>query len=424
MENSRIIELIAKKAGRDANPEELEELSALLGTNPGYAFFNEIVHSLKGNADHIELTTPREEVVNHGWQDLSGKLNRDSYDGSPFGSFSAEDAFSAEGVMAGKPERGRGLFSAGRRWMSVAAGLLLLISGAAFYFVRASGRLSRGGEAGSKILVTSAGFGMTKLLVLSDGTKVKLNAGSRLTYPEFFPDLKREVSLEGEAYFEVAKDTKAPFSVHAGKLTVDVLGTCFNLKAYEDDANFETTLISGKIQVLLDDYPEKNIVLSPHEKLTVTNSLVSGKQAETAVMGVKAAVVAKRGVPKQVYNAFRYQVQFLPRDSGNSFAETAWLTDRLEVSNESFEAVGRILERKYNVHVRFESELLRKEHISGVFGKEDIGKILSILKMTTRFNYRMSGDTVYLSAGQKPATGNALTVTFINPKQQPGKQEK
>src|SRR5258706_8782649 len=75
MENSRIIELMAKKAGKGASPEELEELGRLLAANPAYAYFHEVVHALKGNQDHLELITPREELVDHGWQDLAGKLS-------------------------------------------------------------------------------------------------------------------------------------------------------------------------------------------------------------------------------------------------------------------------------------------------------------------------------------------------------------
>ncbi len=328
------------------------------------------------------MITPEEELVSHGWQDLSGKLNRDPI---PPNSFFTDE----------KHGRLKSLLSGRRRWMSAAAVLTLLVTGATLYYKKASGRLQIDKEVSSSALVAWAGYGAVSKLVLADGTKVWLNAGSKLIYPQIFSGPKREVTLEGEAFFQVAKDTKAPFSVRAGKLTVGVLGTSFNVKAYRDDANIETTLICGKIQVVLEDDPEKRIVLSPHEKLTVSNSMASGKLTGIGTLKEEPAA-SNVVVPVKAYNALRYQVQTLPHDSSNNFAETAWLNDKLVISNESFETVGRMLERKYNVHVRFENESIRQEHISGVFDKEGIGKVLQILKMTTRFNYRMGGDTVYL----------------------------
>jgi ferric-dicitrate binding protein FerR (iron transport regulator) len=215
---------------------------------------------------------------------------------------------------------------------------------------------------------------------------VRLNAGSKLTYPAVFSGSRRDVILEGEAFFEVARDKKAPFSVHAGKITVGVLGTSFNVKAYQEDRDIETTLISGKVQVILDNEPEKPILLSPHEKLTIVNL----QEAVEPGVGKRAAPAARS------FNALRYQVQTLPRDSGNNFVETAWLSNRLVINNESFETVAHMLERKYSVTIRFKDENLLREHVSGVFEKEGIDQVLDILQMTTGFSYRMEGKTIYL----------------------------
>ncbi|WP_449435350.1 FecR family protein [Pedobacter steynii] len=94
---------------------------------------------------------------------------------------------------------------------------------------------------------------------MSDGTKVKLNAGSTFTYPEVFSASSREVTLKGEGFFEVQKNPKRPFLVHTDKFIVKVLGTVFNVKAYATDKKVETTLLSGKILVELHDRPEKRL---------------------------------------------------------------------------------------------------------------------------------------------------------------------
>ena len=87
-------------------------------------------------------------------------------------------------------------------------------------------------------------------LVLSDGTKVYLNAGSELRFPVAFVGDVREVYLNGEGYFEVAKDSTKTFKVHAADMTAIVLGTSFNVKAYSDQGHAETTLEEGHVRVV------------------------------------------------------------------------------------------------------------------------------------------------------------------------------
>lgn len=361
MENSRIIELIAKKTGKIATEKELQELVDLLSRHPHYAYLNEIVQSLKGSRDHFEKNTPREELADNGWQQLAGRLNTGQ---------APDDDETAKRQNLFKS------ISLYKRWIVAAAVLVFFICGTALYYKSFYGR----SQAALPGQVASTKYGITSSLVLADGTQVRLNAGSKLTYPEVFSGSKREVYLDGEAFFEVTKNPKAPFLVHAGKITVKVLGTTFNVKAYSGDANIETTLISGKVHVMLNDDPEKEIVLSPHEKLTVTNPI----PAETNTVQTRES------------NALRYQVQALPVNTSNNFVETAWLNHKLVFSNESFDEVARQLERKYNVHVYFRNNKLKEEHISGIFEKENISKVLEILKMTTRFNYTVEGADIYL----------------------------
>jgi transmembrane sensor len=172
-----------------------------------------------------------------------------------------------------------------------------------------------------------------------------------------------------------------PFLVHAGKITVKVLGTQFDIKAYREDAELSTTLISGKIQVMLDGDPDKKITLKPHEKLTVVNSAVATMDV------VKGAVSGK---------ALHYLVQGLPEAENDSLPETAWVENKLVVSDITFEELARMLERRYDVRIDFEDDRLKVEHLSGVFEKETIQQVLDILKMTTKFKYSIVGKKVRL----------------------------
>ena len=105
-------------------------------------------------------------------------------------------------------------------------------------------------------------------IILPDGSQVWLNSDSKLSYGERFNDTIREVSLEGEAYFDVIKDKNRPFIVMTNALNIRVLGTAFNIKSYAQDATIETTLIRGMIEVRKNNEPAtKKIVLTPNEKL-------------------------------------------------------------------------------------------------------------------------------------------------------------
>ena len=108
---------------------------------------------------------------------------------------------------------------------------------------------------------------------LSDGTNVWLNSGSKMEYPAAFTKRKgkREVTLNGEGYFEVAKDAKRPFVVQTGKYDIEVLGTKFNVDAYNKASSFSTALMEGSIQISDKAEPTKKIILHPLQKADYIN---------------------------------------------------------------------------------------------------------------------------------------------------------
>lgn len=113
-------------------------------------------------------------------------------------------------------------------------------------------------------------YGKRSYLLLSDGTQVWINAGSRLVYAPQFTGDTREVFLEGEAYFEVAKDASKPFYVRTDAFTINVLGTKFNVKAYKDDMEYTTVLVEGKVSMRVQDqFFSKDVILAPNQKLTL-----------------------------------------------------------------------------------------------------------------------------------------------------------
>ena len=348
-ENARVIELMAKKMGRTAASKELEELARLLSINPGYSWLAEVVGSLKGNAEHVEKSMPGAELADSGWAHLAERMNTE-------------------------PEK-RGRVRSMSRVVRVVAAIFLVLMGIGIisYY-----RWARQPVGVAMKRTLEVGYGGKKMLVLADGTRVWLNAGSRLVYPDSFTGKTREVQLEGEALFDVAQQEHQPFFVHTGKITVRVLGTRFEVKAYREDERVSATLISGKIQVIMNEDPEKKILLSPHEKLTVMNVVRNKEQAGDTVKE----------------SELRYQVQFLAQ------AETDWVNNRMVFNDETFDEVARQMERRYAVHIEFGSEMLKREHVSGIFERESLSQALEILKMTTRFNFQIDSNVVKLVADQ------------------------
>ncbi len=360
MIKSRIAELLAKKIGKEASKDELDELSDLLLKNPGYAYLHEVVLSLKGSRNHFERDLPQEELVDHGWQHLADKLN-------------LQPALNDDLKIPEKQGSGNNVIYKRKLWL--AAATVAILVGCSLFIYKTYLAKPQIAE-GKKIKETH--YGAVSNLVLADGSKVWLNAGSKLIYPDKFSGSQREVTLEGEGFFEVTKNPQMPFLVHAGKITVRVLGTKFNVKAYTEDADIETTLITGKVQVMLNDDPEKEILLSPNEKLTVIKPVITS----TAIA--------------QINNELKYQVQTLPVANNNNLTETAWINNRLLLNNEAFDNVAKLLERRFDVHVFFDNDKLKEEHLTGVFEKENIQEVLDVLKMTTHFKYRIDGNNIHL----------------------------
>lgn len=349
---------MAKRISKTATEKELEELEVFLDRFPEYRKMQKVTDALKS-----DLKQPDPAVKQ---KDLSERIEELWY----------KIKNSGESSIAFEKNNVRSL----TYWRWVAAAVLILAISSVFFYTRRPLPVNQL----AKVVVRHiyVPYGKTKEIVLPDGTKVKLNAGSTFSYPETFSKTIREVNLDGEGFFEVTKNARKPFLVHTSTLTVKVLGTVFNVKAYRNDKNIETTLLTGRVQVELKDKPEKSIILLPNEKLIVDNNL-SGTLNASAANTREAKI--------------EYQVTALPQVKAEDIKETAWVNNRLVFTNESFEEVAKQLERKYNVQMVFEEPALKNEQISGVLENESLEQALQIIKMTTPFKFRIDGRTIYLT---------------------------
>ncbi|WP_163397303.1 FecR family protein [Flavobacterium fluviatile] len=146
------------------------------------------------------------------------------------------------------------------KWTAAAA-VLLVVGFSAFYYL-------------SVMTITTKQYA-TKLgerakITLTDGTQVWLNAGSVLEYPEVFNGGTREVSLTGEAFFDVAKDKKHPFIIHTKQMDTKVLGTSFNVQAYPEQLHQEVSVLTGRVNVK-STITEENVFVTPGQKAVFQN---------------------------------------------------------------------------------------------------------------------------------------------------------
>lgn len=223
----------------------------------------------------------------------------------------------------------------------------------------------------------AAPMGAITKIHLSDGTKVWLNAGSKLVYKKSFGASQREVSLTGEAFFDVTKDARHPFIVTTPMLRIKVLGTRFNLKAYPNDKLSEATLLSGRIDLTVLKTPEKEIVMKPLEKVLVKNESSSVKNLnETADLPL---IVLSRIHP--------VSIKSMP-------AELQWTDNVLVFDEENLEDLTNRMERRFNVFINIKSAALRKTKFTGRFKDEKLEEAFSELQAAKSFHYKIADNQV------------------------------
>lgn len=221
-------------------------------------------------------------------------------------------------------------------------------------------------------------------ITLPDGTKVIMNADSRLTFPQNFSGNTREVTLTGEAFFDVTHKAKVPFIIHTNKISIKVLGTEFNVKSYPGDSTTETTLIHGMIEVTLNDRPDDRIVLKPKEKLIVSNA--ASEKLSSEIKPVQKAHAAELLISNLHYLSA----------TDSTAIETSWVSNKLIFQDETFVKLAEELGRKYDVSIEFKNDVIKNYRFTGIFENESITQALDALQLTEKFNYKMNGTTIII----------------------------
>ncbi|HTI06982.1 MAG TPA: FecR family protein [Puia sp.] len=343
--------LVGLKLDNEASAEELYELEQLIRDNPEWqALLNQARRAYHFKA--VNLQTPDvDRSFSRHIQRLSNHLSRQP---AP-----VKRKVVRLSLIAG----------------GIAASLLM-----AFLITNYTGKKSGGNNTAN---VISTRYGSKSKVQLPDGTLVWLNADSKLTYSKDFGNQGREVSLAGEAFFDVQKDVEHPFIIHTNNLDIRVLGTAFNVRSYQNEKTSEATLIRGAIEVTLNNSPERKILMKPSDRLVVQNRA----GANTTPAPTKGDSIGT------IYWVGKVDV----KEKDNVSLETVWKKNSLAFKNETLENVAGQIEHWFNVKVSIEDEELKTVTYSCDFKDESLKEVMEALHLTGRFQYQIVKDSVHIT---------------------------
>jgi hypothetical protein len=205
-------------------------------------------------------------------------------------------------------------------------------------------------------------YGKTTSVILSDGTKIWVNSGSKLIYPSVFAENKREIYVEGEIYLEVVKSENQPFVVKTNALEINVLGTFFNVSAYKNDENQSVVLVTGSVSVK-GNKEKTTKTIQPNQKYTF--------EKNTNISNV------------QQVDVFDY---------------ICWKYGFLSFKKEKLSAVLKKVERYYNVRMDCDASEIDRTTLSGKLDlKEDIAETFRIISITAPIQYEIQNEMIKIS---------------------------
>lgn len=212
-----------------------------------------------------------------------------------------------------------------------------------------------------RLIIVKTEKGQKKEILLPDGSRVWLNADTKISYHRKFRGRTREINLTGEAYFSVVRDTTRPFIVTTSALDIKVLGTVFNVKSYPDDKTSETTLVSGSIMIEKKEKEteDKPIILSPKEKAVYS---ISGN----------AIAIEKVNPEKNIY----------------------WKLGKLNFDNDPIDLVVKKLERWYGIKIKLEASpedtCGLSDRYTLIINDENIEEVIRLLQLTSPLTFKIS----------------------------------
>jgi ferric-dicitrate binding protein FerR (iron transport regulator) len=249
------------------------------------------------------------------------------------------------------------------RWIWAAAAVLtFLVAGTIAFYIRKDGS-----DTLASLVEKHNAKGTKSIIQLSDGSKIWLNADSKLKYPEIFKGGAREVYLNGEAFFDVAKSNGHPFIIHLASGTIQVLGTSFNVRAYDSEPVVETSVATGKI-AFIPKYKtahkkQDTIYLAPDHKASYT-----------------------------------FDAEELRTSATSGKEDKAWTEGKLVFRGMNMEQIAVELERNFGKKVVFADDAPKSFVFTGSFENNTLDEIMYYLSITKNFSYKITNTELLIAA--------------------------
>lgn len=336
MKDDRNWELIAKYFSGEASDQEIERLKKWIDSDPARVeLFENVLQAWKAT----EKNDASRVDVSAAWRKLEDRMDEEA------------DSKRASRHESRSPRRGSR--STRRRLLRV-GGCIAVILVAALII-----RLWESSE--SKVLTTARGE--RAAIELVDDTHVDLNAESRLVLLEGFGRDKREVYLEGEAYFDVAHDKSHPFLIHTSEGTIRVVGTAFDVRAYAGEGEARVAVTEGAVALPLKKSTQTTktdtVVLRPHELGVITGQRLRARHRNVDLT-----------------------------------SHLAWREGRLVFENTPFQEVVRDLERWYDLQIEVRARFASIDRLNAVFEEESASEVIGDIAVALDLQYKKEGQRV------------------------------
>jgi ferric-dicitrate binding protein FerR (iron transport regulator) len=269
---------------------------------------------------------------------------------------------------------------------AAALALIILVSWSIYHFYTNKGSLA--GNAYNEYIVP---YGSKSTVILPDGSKIRLNSGSKIKYSGDFNKGERIVFLEGEAFFDVKPSEKKPFIVKTAVLNIRVFGTRFNVKSFKEEKNVETTLISGSVVVEKVDKNGRviqNIQLKPNQIITYS------KAEDQFMLKTSALSVEERSAKEHNIHKIEPIITIEPVIGKSVEEATSWVNNKLTFRGDSINTLISKLQRWYDVEITLKNKNLNKSTFTGTFDNETIEQALNALRLTTHFSYTIDKNKI------------------------------
>ena len=336
----RFYDLLGRKLAGECSASELQELESVLQSHPELQFFYNQILTHSPEVSDVDIDT-------------------------------AYAAHKAKMYPAQEPVKAKFFLTRPLVKALVAASVIVVV-GLTWLFLNKNKQTPDNKQT---IVATDTHKGSRSTMTLPDGSIVRLNAKSKVSYAEGFGKTTREVFLTGEAYFEVTHNAAIPFIVHTDEADIKVLGTKFNVRNYSNEHRMEAALLTGSIELTLHADTKHTILLKPSDKIIVPKNADGDNNPAPSAADKKVELTSIK-----------------MQDS--VIVETSWLNDKMAFFDKPFSEIALDLERQFDVQIEFKNDVVSGYKYTGVYDEDNAADILKILQMIKPFQYTITNKQI------------------------------